>query len=154
MADETSGKLSRRDWLAYAAMGIGLVLSYGTLAVQAVLFLLPKRLKSKTRPLFAGTISQFKVGEVQTLRDLEGNQILVKRQPAGFQAYSSTCPHLGCKVHWEADKQRFLCPCHNGVFDADGAPVSGPPADAGQHLIEVPLRVDEQSGVIYLEVKA
>ncbi len=154
MGDISPDRETRRDWLARVAMGVGLVLSYGTLAVQALLFLLPKLLKAKTRPLFAGAVSQFKIGEVQTLRDLEGNQILVKRQAAGFQAYSSTCPHLGCKVHWEADKNRFLCPCHNGVFDADGAPVSGPPADAGQHLDEVPLRVDEESGVIYLEVKA
>jgi Rieske Fe-S protein len=145
--------MTRRESLAKLAMGLGLLASYGTLAVQGVLFLLPKRLKGKTRLIFAGSASSYPVGGVQTVPDLEGNQILIKRTETGFKAYSSTCPHLGCHVHWESDKERFFCPCHNGVFNADGKAVAGPPADAGQSLSQVPLKVDEQSGVVYLEVK-
>ena len=47
-----------------------------------------------------------------------------------FEAYSSTCPHLGCRVHWESEEGNFFCPCHRGVFDERGVGVSGPPADA------------------------
>ena len=36
---------------------------------------------------------------------------------------------------------------------ADGKGIAGPPADAGQSLAQVPLTVDERSGVVYLEVK-
>ncbi|MBM3264097.1 MAG: Rieske (2Fe-2S) protein [candidate division Zixibacteria bacterium] len=144
--------VSRRSWLASVAMGIGLALSYGTLAVQGVLFLLPERLKPRTRKLFTGNADQYEVGSVRSFYDLEGNLILVSRTSDGFQAFSSTCPHLGCRVHWEADKRQFFCPCHNGVFDVNGAPVSGPPADGGQHLYPVSVEVDA-SGAVFMEVK-
>lgn len=39
-------------------------------------------------------------------------------------AYDARCTHLGCTVKFEQD--RFVCPCHDGVFDAAGKPVSGP----------------------------
>ncbi len=142
---------TRRDWLAKVAMGMGLFLSYGTLAVQSLLFLVPKQLKPKTRRLFVGSVDQYRIGSVASVYDLEGNEILVKRSETGFDAYSSTCPHLGCKVNWMPEKREFFCPCHRGVFNADGMAISGPPADAKQHLFRVPLRVE--GGVVYLEVK-
>ncbi len=146
--------MKRRDLFASIAMAAGLVVSYGTLAAQGLLFLLPKKTKPDTRKLFAGQINQFDVGGVNTLHDLEGNPILVRRlDESTFQAFDSTCPHLGCKVHWEEDKDRFLCPCHMGVFNKEGVAISGPPADGGQNLNEVPLIVDQESGVLYLEVK-
>jgi Rieske Fe-S protein len=65
-----------------------------------------------------------------------------------FIALSSVCPHLGCRVHWEAHNQRFFCPCHNGVFDSQGKPVSGPPKAAEQELSRYPLKVD--AGLLYI----
>jgi len=150
--NEDSGA-TRRDLLAAVLMGGGLVLAYGTLALQGFLFLLPKRLRPKTRLIYAGRIDQFAVGGVRTIYDLDGNAILVKRGETDFEAFSSVCPHLGCRVHWEAEERTFFCPCHRGVFDADGVAVSGPPADAGQRLAQVTLEVDDRSGVIYLEVR-
>ena len=148
-----SGHLTRRDWLALLLMGVGLAVSYGTLALQGIMFLLPRRVRPRTRRLFAGQVAQYKVGSVQSFFDLQGNEILVRRSDLGLQAFSSTCPHLGCRVHWEAEKQRFFCPCHNGVFNADGVAISGPPAAAGQSLSRIPLEMDERTGVVYLEVK-
>ena len=110
-------------------------------------------LEPRTRLLFAGRVGDYPVGGVRTVYDLEGTPILIKRTEDGFKAFNSTCPHLGCKVHWEADRERFLCPCHNGEFDADGVAYSGPPADAGQRLAEVSLDIDEDAGVVYLDVK-
>ena len=152
-SNRTNG-MTRRNWLASALMGLGLVASYGTLATQVLNFLLPARLKPPTRRLFIGPVEHFPVDGVQSIFDLEGNEILVKRTSSGFRAFSSTCPHLGCKVKWQADKREFFCPCHNGVFDADGRAISGPPADAGQSLYPAPLVVDEESGVVYIEVPA
>lgn len=148
-----SGHLTRRDWLALLLMGVGLAVSYGTLALQGIMFLLPRRVRPRTRRLFAGQVAQYKIGSVQSFFDLQGNEILVRRSDLGLQAFSSTCPHLGCRVHWEAEKQRFFCPCHNGVFNADGVAISGPPAAAGQSLSRIPLEMDERTGVVYLEVK-
>jgi menaquinol-cytochrome c reductase iron-sulfur subunit len=39
---------------------------------------------------------------------------------------SPICPHLGCSIPWNEDKQEFICPCHAAVFDKNGARVSGP----------------------------
>jgi len=151
---DLKGKSSRRDWLAAVAMGVGLAVSYGVFALEGLLFLLPRQIKVRTRNLFAGKISQIQVGGVRQLFDLEGNAILLRRKAEReFQAFSSTCPHLGCKVHWEEEEQRYFCPCHRGVFDSDGVAVSGPPADGGQNLTQIPLEVDEDAGVVYIEVK-
>lgn len=150
---QQSQTTSRRDFLAQAAMWAGLILAYGILAVQGVMFVLPRRRGPKTRFLFVGQIADFELDSVRTVRDLQGTPILVKRGRDGFHAYSSICPHLGCRVRWEQDNARFFCPCHRGVFDQSGVAVEGPPADAGQKLAEVPLKVDDAAGVLYLEVK-
>ena len=147
------GGSSRRSWLASVLMAAGLLVSYGTLAGQFLGFLLPSGRASRRRRIFVGPLTAFPAGQVRTILDLEGNEVLVRRSPAGLQAFSSTCPHLGCKVHWQAEEARFFCPCHNGVFDADGVAVAGPPADAGQRLYPAPLIVDEENQVVYLEAK-
>lgn len=36
------------------------------------------------------------------------------------------CPHLGCTVDWNAEQQRFVCPCHGSQFDAVGRLTQGP----------------------------
>jgi menaquinol-cytochrome c reductase iron-sulfur subunit len=40
---------------------------------------------------------------------------------------SPICTHLGCPVSWQPDRSSFICPCHGGVFDANGNNVAGPP---------------------------
>ena len=41
------------------------------------------------------------------------------------RALSATCTHLGCQVRWDA-KDKFHCPCHGGVYGADGAVLETP----------------------------
>ncbi len=36
------------------------------------------------------------------------------------------CPHRGCAVIWQADQNRFACPCHGSKFDAEGRVLRGP----------------------------
>jgi cytochrome b6-f complex iron-sulfur subunit len=36
------------------------------------------------------------------------------------------CPHRGCAVNWQADQNRFACPCHGSKFDAQGRRLRGP----------------------------
>jgi Rieske Fe-S protein len=144
---------SRRELVTLIVMAAGLLLSYGLFAVQGLLFLIPRRLAPRTRRIFAGRIDQFEVGALKSVLDLQGNEILIKRDGKELRAFNSTCPHLGCRVHWESDRKRFFCPCHNGVFDENGVAIEGPPAAAGQSLAKLPLEVDARSGVVYLEVK-
>jgi Rieske Fe-S protein len=45
----------------------------------------------------------------------------------GFVAISTRCAHLGCPVRWVSPAQRFVCPCHGGVYDFQGKVTGGPP---------------------------
>lgn len=44
-----------------------------------------------------------------------------------FIAISTRCMHLGCPVSYKPPAQRFICPCHGGVYDFQGKVSGGPP---------------------------
>jgi Rieske Fe-S protein len=44
-----------------------------------------------------------------------------------FTVFAINCAHLGCPVRWFSESQLFMCPCHGGVYYADGSRASGPP---------------------------
>lgn len=48
-------------------------------------------------------------------------------QQGQFQVFAINCAHLGCPVRWFPQSELFMCPCHGGVYYADGARASGPP---------------------------
>jgi menaquinol-cytochrome c reductase iron-sulfur subunit len=52
--------------------------------------------------------------------------------PKGFEyeqhvAISTRCMHLGCPVRYVSAAERFICPCHGGVYDFRGMVSGGPP---------------------------
>ena len=53
----------------------------------------------------------------------------VMRTENGVTARSLLCTHQGCNVRWVEDEQIYLCPCHDGKFDAEGKPIYGPPRE-------------------------
>jgi Rieske Fe-S protein len=44
-----------------------------------------------------------------------------------YVAVSTRCAHLGCPVRYIQASQKFVCPCHGGVYDFQGKVVGGPP---------------------------
>jgi len=64
----------------------------------------------------------------------------VLRTDHGVHARSLACTHMGCIVRWDEEQQLYLCPCHKGIFDADGEVVSGPPPSP---LPSVPVSVSD-----------
>lgn len=52
---------------------------------------------------------------------------------------SLLCTHQGCEVRWRLEVERYRCPCHQGMFDAAGKPLSGPPL---RPLREITVRVE------------
>ena len=44
-----------------------------------------------------------------------------------YVAISTRCMHLGCPVRYVGASERFICPCHGGVYEFDGAVGGGPP---------------------------
>jgi len=51
----------------------------------------------------------------------------IVRTAGGISARSLRCTHQGCEVRWESSDRRYHCPCHGGVYDADGRVITGPP---------------------------
>ena len=64
-------------------------------------------------------------------------------------ALSATCTHLGCQVRWDAASTSFRCPCHGGVFNAQGQVVEGPPPRA---LNRIDARIDDQTGQVMVRL--
>lgn len=115
--------------------GIGAVLAglLGTFALR------PAAAESRVRWIRAGTTDDLKPGvpapRVLSFSRVDGwyrerareTVFVVWDGDRQVHALSATCTHLGCQVHWEADKKRFRCPCHGGVYDASGRVLEGPP---------------------------
>jgi len=147
-----NSKNSKRDFLSKIFILFGLVFAYGLLAFEGLFFIVPKKRKTDKIKIYGGRLKQYKLGTVRAFYDLEGHEILIMRNESGLRAFSSVCPHLGCRVHWEGDKNEFFCPCHKGIFNSKGVAISGPPADAHQSLKKVSVEVDEKSQIVYIEV--
>jgi Rieske Fe-S protein len=47
-----------------------------------------------------------------------------------FMVFAVNCAHLGCPVSWFPESGLFMCPCHGGVYYANGERASGPPPRA------------------------
>jgi nitrite reductase/ring-hydroxylating ferredoxin subunit len=135
------------------AMAGGLAAGYGLFGVTLGRFAYPAATQNRGW-LFVCTIDALAPGEAMDFTSPAGAKIVIARQGQGtsdkdFLALSSVCPHLGCRVHWEAQNERFFCPCHNGAFDRSGNPIAGPPQAANQALVQFPLKVE--AGLLYVE---
>jgi cytochrome b6-f complex iron-sulfur subunit len=59
---------------------------------------------------------------------LAGKAALLFRTASGeLRALTATCTHLACTVQYRGERSDVWCACHNGVYDLNGANVSGPP---------------------------
>jgi cytochrome b6-f complex iron-sulfur subunit len=64
----------------------------------------------------------------------------------GFMALSSRCTHLGCRLSWHTESQRFECPCHASLFDIRGEVIRAP---ALRPLDVFPITIDR--GVVRIQ---
>ena len=149
-----AGRRRFLQWLPSLAMGGGLLAAYGTFAAYLGRFLYPARGLDRGW-LFVREVKRLNTGEALAYRLPNGSPVNITRQGTtstaeDFIALSSTCPHLGCRVHWEPQNDRFFCPCHNGIFTPEGKAIGGPPGDAGQYLPQYPLKV--AGGLLYIQV--
>ena len=61
---------------------------------------------------------------------------------------SSICPHLGCTVSWQSDKNHFFCPCHGSVFNREGKRVAGP---APRGMDPLPTKTEDGDLLVHFE---
>jgi cytochrome b6-f complex iron-sulfur subunit len=131
-----SGRVDRRELLLALAGG-------GTTAATAVLAGCSKKPTLKpTQALFA--LSDVpKAGRTKVL--VAGRPVELQRTEQGVVARSLLCSHFGCTVAWHEERQAYLCPCHEGVYDATGAVVAGPPPKG---LASVPVVVSGNDVIV------
>ena len=112
--------MRRRDFLTLASQGI--LTACGLIGLGGVLrFLSFQQGQAMPDKLDLGPAADYPQGSRTVLS--QAGAILL-HTPAGFQALSLTCPHLGCQVQQTAEG--FACPCHNSRFDAEGRLIHGP----------------------------
>jgi Rieske Fe-S protein len=140
-SDREGPSVVTRRWLLLSA-GAALNGLVGlALAVPIVRYLLaPVRKDSDYKSWVSlGEVEKFPTGETRLASyrnpwkeswDGETDNVAcyVRREtPEKFTVFAINCAHLGCPVRWFPQSQLFMCPCHGGVYYADGARASGPP---------------------------
>ena len=129
-------------------MWSGLAVSYGTFAGFIFKYLTSKKPISTTS-LFIGLASELSPGEHISFSSPDGETYLLtdmgEDAEERYMAFSSRCPHLGCKVIWKKEESIYFCPCHHGVFSKDGVATDGPPAKAGQSLKHAKIEVHDNA---------
>ena len=157
--NESGHGTTRRSVVTTLLMAVGVAAGYGLGLWHFFRYLVPLGGATQLREMFVGTLDEIAVGSSLIIKDPRGREINIVRTSddaehpeRGFKAWSSKCPHLGCRVHWEAANNRFFCPCHEGVFDKEGVAQAGPPAVAGQNLSTYEIRVNRKSGLVFVMV--
>ena len=118
--------IGRRRFLSQAVMGFGLLFGIGTLGIRFLQFLVPNRKARQAEAVLIGAESRIPLGEAVPM-DFGGQKILVLRTNEGIAAFSRRCTDLGCLVSWDKQREQFLCPCHQGIYDKTGLNIAGPP---------------------------
>jgi menaquinol-cytochrome c reductase iron-sulfur subunit len=130
---------SRRRFLEVLSYGLGAIAA-GFIAIPFVAgYLAPQLAEPPEQWRRVGRVTDFKVGGYQLVTFLNASPVpwsgvtakqavWLRRNPNNqFTALSIYCQHLGCPVRWEPGSQLFLCPCHGGVYYANGDVAAGPP---------------------------
>lgn len=153
---DSIGSETRRTFFSTCgnlAMAGGLAAGYGTLGYCALRFLSPDAEDPNLDWQYVATLDALKDVTSFEYTASSGVKIVIARAAESaetrFLALSSVCPHLGCQVFWESAKDRFFCPCHNGVFDASGKATEGPPADANQSLTQYPTKTHNDALYVF-----
>jgi menaquinol-cytochrome c reductase iron-sulfur subunit len=140
----------RRRFLTRLSLALSGVVG-AVLGLPVLGFLLAPLTRKEPRVWRAvGRVHDFTIGETVNVRFEDASALpwsgvtartaawLRRDDETHFTAYSVHCTHLGCPVRWMADAQLFLCPCHGGVYYADGTVSAGPPP---KRLPTYPVRV-------------
>ncbi len=148
-SSDASGRDDAREPAAgYSRRGVLVALGAGLVAIGATLLVVPVlgpllssavRFAGKRAWASLGPVDAFPRGSTRLAHyrnpftvSWDGETATIpcwvrRGQGDEFQVFSVHCTHLGCPVRWFEGSGLFLCPCHGGVFYADGRRAAGPP---------------------------
>jgi Rieske Fe-S protein len=146
---------ARRTFLQWLTVGLGAVAA-AAVGVPFLGYLLRTR-EAQATEVDVGPIEQFPIGETRMVTF--DNPIRVawdgitahtgvyvrnegkdEQGAERFLVFAVNCAHLGCPVSWFPQSGLFMCPCHGGVYYANGERASGPPP---RGLFRCPSRVHQ-----------
>jgi menaquinol-cytochrome c reductase iron-sulfur subunit len=149
--------MGRRTFMKAAIAGIGGLIS-AAIGLPAIAYVVGPALKQAadlwirlgalskvelgTPTLFKTTV-ETETGWINTQEEVSAYVLTENGQD--YVVMSNVCTHLGCRVRWIPEDEKFYCPCHNGVFAKDGSVESGPPP---RPLDQFESKVED--GVLYI----
>jgi menaquinol-cytochrome c reductase iron-sulfur subunit len=155
-SDDPAAVHSRRKFLSRVSLGLS-ALAGAVVSVPIVAYLLSPLIRPAPRVWRdLGLVENFRIGETVEVSFDEPSSLPWAGQTAltavwlrrtgemDFTAFAVNCTHLGCPVNWRASAKLFLCPCHGGVYYADGTVAGGPPPHP---LLTYEIRVAEGNRV-------
>jgi menaquinol-cytochrome c reductase iron-sulfur subunit len=132
-------EISRRRFLEKLCVGLGSLCAV-IIGIPLVGFVVAPIFRRTTgKWLSVGKITDFEIGKTVSVTFVDPSPLpwagitaksalwMRRMNDDQFIAFSVNCTHLGCPVRWLADAELFMCPCHGGVFYADGTVAAGPP---------------------------
>ena len=136
---ESGKKVGRRDFMKATIATLGGIIG-AAIGIPAVSYLIGPAQKSEdTDWIRLGSVNKVELNiptlfkttiETQTgwvKEEEEFSVYVLTENGRDFTIMSNVCTHLGCRVRWIDDQDRFFCPCHNAAFARDGSVSDGPP---------------------------
>ena len=130
---------NRRSFFG-ALIGVGSAAVGALLSVPLIRFAIHPLLSKTTETAWSevGSLDELSsinapVKRLVTVEHRDGWRKVVSEKPvyvvkdAGtLRVLSPICSHLGCSISWRESQNKFVCPCHVGIFSSDGTRISGP----------------------------
>ena len=145
----SGSNVSRRDFIKAATGIVGGLITAG-LGIPVIGYLIAPALREDKAgaPVVIGKLENIPVGKFHpfsfTITKVNGwertasnygGYILRKSESLeDILVLSSRCTHLSCNVNWDEEVEKFICPCHDASFDAEGKVVDGPPPEPLGHF--------------------
>ena len=142
---KTGASPPRRDFLyEVGSIVVGAVITLVPLSVGIVTFLNPlwRRRSGDNRLVRVATLNSIAADGIPRRFPIIADRtnawtfspqehigaVYVRRLPSEdtVEVFNVICPHAGCSVDYEEDRDAYLCPCHTSEFSLDGAWVMGP----------------------------
>jgi len=128
LMDTADQEHSRRRWLTYL-LGTSLGASLVSFLYPILRYVVPP---VSSEPSLSEIELDVKASDILPnsgrIVPFAGKPVILFRTAAGeLKALSATCTHLACTVQFRGDRSDIWCACHNGVYDANGTNISGPP---------------------------
>lgn len=134
--------VSRREFTRFLGLSsAGMALGTTMIAAAGSL----RRPGPAAEPLKLGPVDRFAPGSSTAFEFPKKGQysLLIRHEDGSFSAYGQKCPHLGCAVYYEHEKNVLECPCHEGFFNVKtGDVISGPP-QRGLNVVDLEVRDGE-----------